>query len=141
LNRRYSLWAAGLLGLAAGCSNTAKGISQDGKVAAAASSEASEKMGEKAAQTMRDSNQSAGKMGRNVAAALEMTPRVKTALTADPEINDAKNHIDVDSKDGMVHLKGTVSSNALKTKAGEIATKAIKDGGGTDQVMNELTVK
>lgn len=146
MNPKKIVWAGAvvaplLLGVVSGCPNTADGMARDGKVAAAASSEAAEKMGEKTAQAARDSNQSAGKMGRNVVAALEMTPRVKTALTADPDLNDAKNHIDVDSQDGVVHLKGSVSTSAQRTKAGAIAAKAIKDGGGTDKVSNELTVK
>lgn len=136
-----ALLAPMLLSVASGCPNTAEGMAQDGKVAAAASSEASEKMGEKTAQAARDSNRSAGKMGRNAVAALEVTPRVKTALTADTGLNDAKNHIDVDSMDGVVHLKGYVSSAALKRKAGEIAEKAIRDAGGTDKVSNELTIQ
>ena len=80
-------------------------------------------------------------MGQDVAGALQVTPLVKTAITADTELNDAKNSIDVDSKDGMVYLKGHVTSSALKAKATKIAQERIKENNGTDKVMNQLLVK
>ena len=140
------LWLSAALvpvffGVLSGCQNTADGLSKDTENAAKATAKAAAKVGEKTSKAATDANVSAKDTGGNITAALEVTPRVKAAITADPELNNAKNHINVDSKDGIVHLKGSVSSNALKAKAGAIAAKAIKDGGGTDQVMNHLLVK
>lgn len=130
-----------LMAVLSGCPNTADGMAKDSKNAGEASAQAAEKMGEKTSQMATGVGESAKAMGKNATAALEVTPRVKTALTADVDLNDAKNHIDVDSKDGIVHLKGHVTTSALKKKAGEIAAKEIKDAGGTDKVMNQLLVK
>jgi hypothetical protein len=77
---------------------------------------------------------------KDATAATVVTPKVKNAIVADAELNDKRNLIDVDSKDNVVHLKGHVLTNALKTKAGEIAQKVLKDGNSTDQLSNELKV-
>lgn len=130
-----------LIAVLSGCPNTADGMSKDTKNAGEASAQAAEKLGEKTSQMASGASSDVKEMGKNVTAALEVTPRVKTALTADVDLNDAKNQIDVDSKDGIVHLKGHVTTSALKKKAGEIAAKEIKDAGGTDKVMNQLLVK
>jgi osmotically-inducible protein OsmY len=79
--------------------------------------------------------------GQNVTGALEVTPMIKTAITADAELNDAKNKIDIDTKDGIVHIKGHVTSNALKAKATKIATDKITENQGTDKVMNHLLIQ
>lgn len=56
-----------------------------------------------------------------------ITMAVKTALLADPVVKGTK--IDVDTRDGVVYLTGTVSSSREKTKAIELAreTKNVKD--------------
>ena len=77
---------------------------------------------------------------KNVDAALAVTPRVKTAITSDSELNDTHNTINVDSKDNIVHLRGTVASEHLKRKAGDIAQKALQDSNATDTLSNELRV-
>ena len=89
--------AALAVGALSGCPNTTDGISKDSKVAAENTAEATEKAGENAAKSAMKAGAAAKELGHNVTAALEVTPRVKTALTADSELNDAKNHIDVDS--------------------------------------------
>ena len=111
------------LGLMSGCKNTSGGIAEDSANANHAAKESAEKT------------------GQNVAGALQVTPLVKTAITADAELNDAKNSIDVDSKDGTVYLKGHVTNNTLKAKATRIAQERIKENNGTDKVMNQLIVK
>ncbi len=64
-----------------------------------------------------------------------LTAKVKAALIADAGLSTAT--INVDSLKGVVTLSGTVDSEALKTKAGEIA-KGVKD---VKSVTNNLTVK
>jgi len=46
----------------------------------------------------------------------------------------------VDTKDGVVYLKGHVVSNDEKRLAGDIASKTVKEANSTDKVMNQLTV-
>ena len=65
-----------------------------------------------------------------------LTTKVKSALAADVGMKTVTS-IDVDSKDGVVTLKGKVDSADLKKKAGEIAKKV----GGVKSVKNELKVE
>lgn len=64
-----------------------------------------------------------------------ITAAVKTDLIKAPEISALQ--IDVDTKDGVVTLSGSVPSEAVKAQAGDIA-KAAK---GVTSVNNNLTVK
>ena len=135
-----------------GCQNTAEGVAEDSqnaaqktaevaKEAGEATAQAAEKTGEVAAQAVNSATKDAKEVGKDIAGALQVTPLVKTALAADTEINDPKNKIDVDSKDGMVYLKGHVTSNTLKAKATKIAQDRIKENKGTDKVVNQLLVQ
>lgn len=155
--------AAILLSLSlVGCSNTAEGAKEDTanngqKVAAATNdavdatknaasnaADATKKAADNAADATKKAADNVGAAavdaGKNTTAALEVTPKVKLAITADKELNDTRNTINVDSKDSVVHLKGTVISNDLKKKAGAIADKTLKDMNSTDKVSNELMV-
>ncbi len=60
--------------------------------------------------------------------------KVKAKLTADKAKNLVK--VNVDVKDGVVALKGSVPTDADKTRAGELA-RATE---GVHEVRNELTV-
>jgi hyperosmotically inducible periplasmic protein len=64
-----------------------------------------------------------------------LTAKVKTNVTKDPLLKDTS--INVDTKDGVVTLRGTVPSAAAKTQAEEIATRT----SGVTRVVNELVVK
>ncbi len=64
-----------------------------------------------------------------------MTPKVKTALGANASLNGSE--IDVDTANGVVHLKGTVKNAAQKTAAETIAKREAPNY----KVSNELTVK
>ena len=70
------------------------------------------------------------------AAGAALTTKVKTALASDAGLSTMTN-IDVDSKDGVVTLKGKVDSADMKKKAGEVAKKV----GGVKSVKNELKVE
>jgi len=120
-----------LLGLGAvGCQNTAEGVKEDAQQAGQQVSEATQKAGE----TIREG---AGDVG----AATTLTPDIKSAITADPQLNDPSNHIDVDSTDEVVHLKGHVTSNELKKKAGEVAQDVLDKRNAKNKLSNELIVQ
>ena len=70
------------------------------------------------------------------AAGAALTTKVKTALASDAGLKTMTN-IDVDSKDGVVTLKGKVDSADLKKKAGDVAKKV----SGVKSVKNELRVE
>ena len=54
-----------------------------------------------------------------------ITTKVKTSLLADPDVSGLR--IDVDTRDGVVTLTGTVSSSAEKSKALDLAGKGSAD--------------
>ena len=64
-----------------------------------------------------------------------ITAKVKTALLADPDVKGLK--IDVDTKDGVVTLKGTADKPANRDRAVTIA----KDTSGVKSVENQLVIK
>jgi hyperosmotically inducible protein len=64
----------------------------------------------------------------------QIVTKINTGLAADKDLSVFK--IDVDSKSGMVTLKGTVPNDQAKSRAAEIA-KATKD---VKSVDNQLTV-
>jgi hyperosmotically inducible protein len=72
----------------------------------------------------------------STAAGATLTTKVKSALAADAGLSTMTN-IDVDSKDGVVTLKGKVDSADLKKKAGEVAKKV----SGVKSVKNELKIE
>lgn len=74
----------------------------------------------------------------NAAAAIDdatITTKVKAAVLAEPGLETLK--IDVDTKDAVVTLNGTVDTPALKQRAMQIAQNV----GGVRQVVDNLVVK
>jgi hyperosmotically inducible protein len=63
-----------------------------------------------------------------------ITTKVKTKLTADRVKNLVS--VNVDTKDGVVHLKGTVPNGQAKAEAERLA----KDTDGVVNVMNDIKV-
>lgn len=124
-----------------GCQNTAEGVNADANKNAAAVGNAAEKAGE-ATKNAADNAAVATKEAAGQAAdATTLTPKVKAAIVANPTLNDTKNLINVNSKDGVVHLEGHVQNNDQKKLAGDIASKTVADSGSHDKVMNQLTVQ
>jgi osmotically-inducible protein OsmY len=64
-----------------------------------------------------------------------VTTRVKGSLTDEPLLKDTA--IDVDTRDHVVTLKGTVPTEAAKTRAGEVAARTE----GVSRVVNDLVVR
>ena len=92
---------------------------------------------EASAQPAGDTTAAKGTSGDNVAAAVEdgwITTKIQAQYFMDP---DVKGHqIDVDTRNGTVTLSGTVSSDARKQVAEEIA----RETDGVTRVVNRLTV-
>ncbi|MDQ2928545.1 MAG: BON domain-containing protein [Caldimonas sp.] len=64
-----------------------------------------------------------------------ITTKVKTALLTDPDVKGL--HIEVDTRDGVVTLTGSVDKAASRDLAAHIAS----DTGGVKSVVNQLVVK
>lgn len=72
--------------------------------------------------------------------ALSVTPRVKEAIIADSKLNDKRNHINVGTKDYVLHLTGHVYSNEIKARAGRVAAHKLNKMHKGYKVSNELSV-
>lgn len=101
----------------AGCSNTAEGVAEDTKNNV-----------DRASETMEEGGAAA------------LTPRIKSAIVADSELNDEKNQIDVDTTEEKVELKGHVATQELRTKAEQIARDVMKDAEAKQELVNSLEV-
>jgi osmotically-inducible protein OsmY len=69
-----------------------------------------------------------------------VTPAIKSAIIADPELNDPDNTIDVSCKDRTVFLTGHVATPQMKSRAQEIAKGWLEKSAAPDDVklVNEL---
>jgi len=83
----------------------------------------------------------AGKEVQDAGQAMSLTPRVKNALVADKSIDASTIDVDTTGEKDTVTLKGTVRSEAEKTRATQIAKKALTDAGSQFKVKNNLTVQ
>lgn len=113
-----------------GCDNTADGMKKDAQI-----------NGDKAGEASEDAKNKADEAGKDMGAALNLTPMIKSAIVADPSLNDPANQINVDSNDEAVTLKGHVKTEGLKKLAGDIAERAIKEKGAKQKVDNQLEVR
>ncbi|MCW3059040.1 MAG: hypothetical protein JWQ02_861 [Capsulimonas sp.] len=80
------------------------------------------------------------KVPKEVDAALLVTPQVKTAIVRDVLLNDVRNQINVDTAEGLVHLKGHVVNQRMKDRASEVAADALRKDYAAYAISNELTV-
>ncbi len=112
-----------------GCSNTAEGMAQDAERNKAAAEESAKEAGKDISEA-----------GANVAAAAELTPSVKAAMVGNPQLNDPKNSINVDSNADYVTLTGHVYSDEMKALAGKLAQQVMDEANAKQTLKNELEV-
>jgi len=89
----------------------------------------------------KEASEKAGEMGRDLEAAAKLTPTIKSAIMADPSLNDPGNSINVESSEETVKLIGHVKTAEMKKIAISIAERAIKEANGKQTVTDELTVQ
>ena len=77
---------------------------------------------------------------RDTKDALSITPRVKGAIIADAQLNDRRNHINVGTKDYVLHLTGYVYSSAIKSRASSVAARKLHQMHKSYKVSNELSI-
>jgi len=123
-----------------GCQNTVAGLKQDTDKNTPVIENAAEKAVDATKRAAVTADEKLKNATVNSTDAANLTPKVKSAIVADSKLNDPKNLINVDTKDGVVYLKGHVISNGEKKLAGDIAAKTIQNAGSKDTVMNQLTV-
>jgi osmotically-inducible protein OsmY len=124
------LIASLLLGLLIGCSNPAEGMKKDNEIAR-------QDMASGASNMADDASNSTQQMG--IAAML--TPKIKLAISGDKTLNADGNLINVNSTAEKVTLEGHVTSEAMKTLAGEIALRTLEANDAKQKVDNQLIVQ
>jgi osmotically-inducible protein OsmY len=123
-----------------GCQKTVEGLKEDTNKNAPVIENAAEKAVDATKRAAQTADEKLQKSTANAADAANLTPKVKSAIVANSKLNDPKNLINVDTKDGVVYLKGHVISTGEKKVAGDIAAKTVQNAGSKDTVMNQLTV-
>lgn len=137
---------------AAGCENTAEGVKQDSAEIGQDAAQTARKVDQKADEIGRDVTQAAQGAGREIKQAAKgagkelkestvVTPTVSGAIAQDAELRKPGNNIDVTTENGYVYLRGTVSSEAMKKRAGEVAMRDLKRIEAKETVKNELKVQ
>lgn len=96
---------------------------------------------EDASMKAREAMEGVGKAVDTAAAATVLTPRLKSAITANKELNDPRNLINVDSNDTTVTLDGWVHAGILRTKAEEIVKAELSKAGAKQKIVNNLEVR
>lgn len=95
---------------------------------------------ENAGQAVAGAASNAANAAANAGSATLVTSQVKLAITANKELNEDGNVINVDTKDGKIVLRGHVKTEALKKTAQTIAEKVKKDRNFSETIDNQLTV-
>lgn len=113
-----------------GCSNTGEGIKEDVQAGS-----------ENASEAARDVGQSASEQSRDLSAATMLTPKIKTAITADKLLNESMNRIDVDSTSEEIILSAYVTSTTLKILASEITQQVLNENNAKQKIINNLSVR
>lgn len=132
---------AGLLLGAAGCSNTTEGAKKDMEIGSEKASERMKEGMDSASNMAKDAGNTAKDVAADVEASTVLTTRIKTAITADKELNDTKNMVDVDSDKETVTLKGHVATDELKAKAEKVAKAEMEKVKATQTLKNDLLVQ
>jgi osmotically-inducible protein OsmY len=100
-----------------------------------------ENQAEKASESARDAMEPIGEAAQDVGAATMLTPRLKAAITADKELNDDRNKINVESTGETVTLEGYVYSEALRRKAEQVVREEMQKADARQELVNKLEVK
>jgi len=113
-----------------GCNDTAAGVEKDASEAGQAISETTEN-------TVKGIEEGS----KDASAAATLTPMVKSAIVANPMLNDPDNSINVDANDDEVILTGHVDTEEMKKMAGDLAMEVLKDNNAKQKLRNDLVVK
>lgn len=128
--KHFSIAGIAILLILAGCQNTSDGLKKDAEINS-----------ENAAQEAQKMSKDANELGKDLSAATALTPKITLAFTADKELNDPKNSLNVDSNDEKVTLKGHVTSAMLKARAEELAAKVLKENNAHQKLENQIEIQ
>jgi osmotically-inducible protein OsmY len=70
-----------------------------------------------------------------------LTPKIKSAIIANPILNEDGNVIDVETEDGVVYLRGHVMTQEAKDEASQIAQRVLDESESDYRLLNELEIQ
>ncbi len=112
-----------------GCSSTTEGVKEDAEVNGKKISSEAETLSENISGT-----------GRDINAAMMLTPKITSAINDNQKAENDKNKIDVSSTEEKVFLTGHVASEERKAKAEELARGILKENNAKQTLENKLEV-
>lgn len=112
-----------------GCDDTAAGMKED----TAENTEAAREAGEEAVEETKEATEDV--------AATTLTTRIKSAIVANPVLNDPGAVIDVESTGDYVALNGHVISQEQKDEAEQMAQQVLDETGATQELRNNLEIR
>ena len=124
-----------------GCQATAEGVKDDTRNNSINASSKLKEGLDSGANMAKNAADDAKNAGQELSAATQLTPRIKNAINADPQLNMDGNLIDVDSTKETVTLTGHVVSKDLISKAVRIATEELVKAKADQKLVNQLTVE
>lgn len=137
-----NLGIVAILALSAiGCNDTAEGAKNDMRDNSINASSKLKEGLDSGANMAKDAANEASNTGQDMSAAAQLTPRIKNAINADPQLNLDGNRIDVDSTKETVTLTGHVLSEELKEKAFKIAKEELTNAKAGQKLINQLSVE
>ncbi len=124
-----------------GCKATAEGAKEDVRDNSINASSKLKQSLDSGANMAKNAANDAKNAGQELSAATQLTPRIKNAINADPQLNMDGNRIDVDSTKETVTLTGHVLSADLKSKADKIAKEELGKAKADQKLVNQLTIE
>lgn len=112
-----------------GCSSTSAGMKED-----------AEANGKKMSSEAGSLSENISGTGRDINAAMMLTPKITSAINDNQKAENDKNKIDVSSTEEKVILTGHVVSEERKAKAEELALGILRDNNAKQTLENKLVV-
>jgi osmotically-inducible protein OsmY len=112
-----------------GCSSTSEGMKED-----------AEANGKKMSSEAGTLSENISGTGRDINAAMMLTPKITSAINDNQKAENDKNKIDVSSTEEKVILTGHVASEERKAKAEELALGILRDNNAKQTLENNLVV-
>ncbi len=112
-----------------GCDDTAEGMKEDTQQ----NTEAAKEAGEEAVENTKEATEDIS--------ATTLTARIKSAIVANPVLNDPGAVIDVESTGDYVALNGHVISQEQKDEAEQMAKQVLDETGAKQELRNNLEIR
>lgn len=130
---------AGVALALSGCESTVRGAREDTSEVPSETSRAVKNVGEAASEGIQAGAKATEAFAENAGEAM-LSAQIKSAIVANPRLNDPNNVIKVETNDSTVTLIGSVKSAKDKATAGDIAQQILKDKNASQKLENNLAV-